>query len=482
MADILIIGGGVAGLSAGIFARLRGHRAVICERHAVPGGCLSTWERKGFHIDNCIHWLTGTNPHSGLYGLWKELGVLGGASVYKKPYLYVTGQGADSLALGRSLPGLHADMLAASPEDREEIDRFIRAVDTVQRFMGIAGAEHNERLGAGRTLAGLPGLVRYYGLSIAELSARFQSPLLRGFFTSFLPGDFGSLALIFVIANFCGNNADIPLGGSAEMARRMTERYEALGGTLLTRKEAVSLREEDGRTQVALFSDGSEQRADYIIVTLDPSRIFGRLLKEKMPKQLRQEYGRLTRFSACQCAFGLEAADAPFKGDYSLPLTGIFREKLKGERLILRNDDHEESYAPEGKALIQTMIYCGEPDAKGFIDLRRENRDEYKKKKQELGALTAEAISDHFPGLKNKLQLLDVWTPATYRRYVDSEIGSFMSFAMPKGRLPIKLKNRVPGRDRILLAGQWLQMPGGLPIAAATGRDAVEAIDRMERG
>ena len=115
-------------------------------------------------------------------------------------------------------------------------------------------------------------------------------------------------------------------------------------------------------------------------------------------------------------------------------------------------------------------------------DLRRENRDEYKKKKQELGALTAEAISDHFPGLKNKLQLLDVWTPATYRRYVDSEIGSFMSFAMPKGRLPIKLKNRVPGRDRILLAGQWLQMPGGLPIAAATGKDAVDAIDRMERG
>ena len=33
MAEIIIIGGGVAGLSAGIYAQLNGHKATIYEKH-----------------------------------------------------------------------------------------------------------------------------------------------------------------------------------------------------------------------------------------------------------------------------------------------------------------------------------------------------------------------------------------------------------------------------------------------------------------
>ena len=76
MAKILIIGGGVSGLSAGIYAQLNGHSAVVCEKHAVAGGNLTGWQRGEYHIDNCIHWLTGTNPASKSYKMWEDLGVL----------------------------------------------------------------------------------------------------------------------------------------------------------------------------------------------------------------------------------------------------------------------------------------------------------------------------------------------------------------------------------------------------------------------
>ena len=62
MSKIVIIGGGVAGLTAGICARLNGYDAVIFEKHRIAGGNLTGWDRGGFHIDNCVHWLTGTNP------------------------------------------------------------------------------------------------------------------------------------------------------------------------------------------------------------------------------------------------------------------------------------------------------------------------------------------------------------------------------------------------------------------------------------
>ena len=55
MARVIITGGGVSGLSAGIYARLSGHEAVIYEAHGVPGGNLTGWDRGGYHIDNCVH-------------------------------------------------------------------------------------------------------------------------------------------------------------------------------------------------------------------------------------------------------------------------------------------------------------------------------------------------------------------------------------------------------------------------------------------
>ena len=45
MAKIVIIGGGVSGLSAGIYAQLSGHEAVVCERQAMAGGNLTGWQR-----------------------------------------------------------------------------------------------------------------------------------------------------------------------------------------------------------------------------------------------------------------------------------------------------------------------------------------------------------------------------------------------------------------------------------------------------
>ena len=81
MAKILIIGGGVAGLSAGIYAQMNGHQATICERQKNTGGNLTGWQRGEYHIDNCIHWLTGTNPATDTYKIWKDLGALGNVDI-----------------------------------------------------------------------------------------------------------------------------------------------------------------------------------------------------------------------------------------------------------------------------------------------------------------------------------------------------------------------------------------------------------------
>ena len=53
MRKIIIIGAGIAGLSAGIYARKNGYDATIYEMHYLPGGMCTAWKRKGFTADSC---------------------------------------------------------------------------------------------------------------------------------------------------------------------------------------------------------------------------------------------------------------------------------------------------------------------------------------------------------------------------------------------------------------------------------------------
>ena len=144
MADILIIGGGVAGLSAGIYAQLDGHRAVICEKLPTAGGNLTGWRRGDCRIDNCIHWLTGTNPSSPIYRMWTDLGALGdGIEIHRGESLYTCEKDGETISLWRDLDRLERTMLAISPADRKEIHKMIRVIRAIQDFCSVGGTEHN---------------------------------------------------------------------------------------------------------------------------------------------------------------------------------------------------------------------------------------------------------------------------------------------------------------------------------------------------
>ncbi len=74
--SIIIIGAGIAGLSAGCYARMNGYDITIFELHSLPGGLCTAWERKGYTFDGCIHYLFGSGPGQPFYQTWVELGAV----------------------------------------------------------------------------------------------------------------------------------------------------------------------------------------------------------------------------------------------------------------------------------------------------------------------------------------------------------------------------------------------------------------------
>ena len=482
MKTVLIIGGGAAGLSAGIYAVQNGYRAVICEKQNIAGGSLSYWRRGGHHIDNCIHWLVGTNENTVMYKTWCELGVLGDADVHYKPYLYTSRFGGEKLSASRDIEKFQSDMLALSPSDEREIRSLIKAIKTLEGYFGIAGEKHDVKFSGKKLVGRLPNLLKYYNLSLEDLARRFRHPVIKDFIVSFMPSDFGSLALIFTIANFCGDNAGLPVGGSEAVAKRLMDRFLSLGGTIEYGKEASSVRTKGTKAVSVVFTDGTELFADHIILTVDPSVIFGKLIDCPMPSELASQYKELKRFSAVQCAFECDVPELPLEGEHTLCIPEELRSVLPGHHVNLRYEGHERSYSPKGKSLLQTMIYCDEKAATSYIEIKNNSEEEYANLKSKVAKALSGLIEKNYPFLDGKIRAVDVWTPATYHRIVGTQMGSFMSFAFSKHRIPKELKNDVPPFDNLMLAGQWLQSPGGLPIAVNSGKSAVMRILEKDGG
>ncbi|MBE6674129.1 MAG: NAD(P)/FAD-dependent oxidoreductase [Ruminococcaceae bacterium] len=482
MARILIIGGGVSGLSAGIYAQLSGHQAVICEKNHIVGGNLTGWQRGEYHIDNCIHWLTGTNPNSSTYKLWEELGVLGGIDIFQPDSLYTCEYKGERLSLYKDINRLEKEMLLKSATDKKEIISFISAIKAMQALCGIGGEAHNHKASRGELFASLPLILKYHKLSTGELSQRFTSPLIQRFISCFIGNDFSSLALICVFAHFCGENGGIPKGSSLAMAMRMANRFKELGGEILTDKEAVRIFHEGNRAYSVTFKDGSSYFADYIILTTDPKMTFEKLFDLPIPKSIDALYQnkRLFRFSSYHCAFACDTDKLPFTGDYSFEIPFKYRARLKASYLTIREFSHEKSFAPKDKSIIQAIVFCNEESSLEFIKLK-ENQEAYSELKKELSAIIEKIIIGQLPQLNSKLECIDCWTPATYKKFVNSEIGSYMSFAFGPRYLPLRASNRISGLNNVILATQWQQVPGGLPIAASGGKLAIETVNKLEK-
>jgi len=48
----------------------------VFEQHVSPGGVCTSWKRKGYIFDCCIHNLAGSGEASEFHRVWRELGAI----------------------------------------------------------------------------------------------------------------------------------------------------------------------------------------------------------------------------------------------------------------------------------------------------------------------------------------------------------------------------------------------------------------------
>ena len=129
---VTIIGGGLAGLAAGCYARASGFRTTIVEHGEALGGVCTSWQAGPYTIDGCIRWLT-CGPFERIY---QELGILPRVSLRKLDTLITYRSVPDdrSIAVTSDLERLRRELCDLAPEDAHEIGLLLEAARSVVRL------------------------------------------------------------------------------------------------------------------------------------------------------------------------------------------------------------------------------------------------------------------------------------------------------------------------------------------------------------
>lgn len=490
MKKILIVGGGIAGLTAGIEAASRGFESVIFERHSLVGGQCTGWDRAGYHIDGCIHWLTGTKDGTELNGLWRDVGALSDdVKIIQLDDFGKVDIGGKTVTLWKDLDRFERELIAMGPEDAKHVKELVRSIRAAQS-MPMPARVAPELLSPGALIKLVFAMVqsgnvmgKYASLTASQYAARYRNPILRQFFATRVPGGYSFSIFPFSYAVFSSGNGAIPSGGSREMALRMEKRYVSLGGHVVTNAEVEEIVIEGDTAVGVRLAGGKTERADYVIASCDVHLTLERLLKGKYPvREFEKRFSDPVSYnvpSSVQIALGVSADMTRY------PLINSFGCKpfTCGKTLIsgiaYKSFAYEPKFAPEGHTVLVLELGQDYFDY-DFWEPLAQGREAYRAEKERLAREVVLRMEERFPELAGKITALDVATPATYHRYTGAWRGAWMSFMPSPGSKGMMHSGKISGLLNFYLTGQWLLPPGGLPCAAMTGRFAVQRIAKKE--
>jgi phytoene dehydrogenase-like protein len=519
---MIIIGGGLGGLSTGVYARMNGYRTHIYEMHEIPGGCCTAWDRGDYTLDCCVSWLLGSGPGNQMHQIWLELGALQGKRMRNfDVFNVVRGRDGRAVYFYSDPDRLQAHLTDLAPADARQIKdycdglRALRKAVAVYPFLkpvALMGRWERWRMMAS-FLPFFNAIRKSMAVLMRDYAQRFTDPLLREAFNFILyekHPNFPVLPSYFQLASHANLSAGVPEGGSLGLARSIEQRYRRLGGEITYNARVDEILIEDDRAVGVRLSDGTERRADIVVSACDGHTTMMKLLGGRyLDDTYRRLYtetidepgmvfpGYVTLFLGLRRPFP--------EGDpcttYLLP--DEVASRLIGIRHPSINVQFRSCHYPELSPRDTTVIYAsyfadidpwrelhegpeqvtrarrGEP--MHTLPVRRSKA--YLAGKRQVRETLLDFVEERFPGVRDAVAVRDVSTPLTQVRYTGNYDGTVLGWQpfVDSGETMEKQVRRygpgLPGLANFYISGVWATT-GGLIRAAAAGRHVLHFVCR----
>jgi len=489
---VIVIGAGVSGLVAGVYARLAGFDVEMYESHTVVGGNCTGWNRKGYHIDGCIQWLTGTKNGTGVNKIWRTCGALSDDTpIYNTEKIATTIYEGKTYHLYSDVDRIERDFLEISPDDKVIIKKFIK---NIKRFKNL-NAPVDKPFEEMSIFGFLPLIWKLIKsgkpeketetMTIRDYIEEFKSPVIRQLLACVFPGEMPAYALFYSLGIRTSGDGGWPVGGSLAFMKRIQQRFEELGGKIHLGRAVDKIIVKDGvATGIRLKSDDSEIPADYIISAVDGEMLLRNFLENKYSDEyFKKRYYNEKDYLLLTGTYVSFGTTVDLSG-YPHNVFVKTKSPLQLNNTVLNNFNvkiynFDSKFTHEGKTVMAILLTENEFDY--WKSLKENTPEKYKEEKQRIADWAMEGIIDVFPELEGKFDMTDVATPLTFNRYCNSFRGAYMSF-IPYGNVKMEFhKGRIEGLKNLFLAGQGAIPVGGLPLAAIAGKFAVQRLIKADK-
>lgn len=489
--SVIIIGAGLAGLAAGVFAQINGYRSHVFEHAGQPGGVAAWWRREPYHIDGGIHFLMSHRPGSAIYELYQRLGTaepdtVVDLTVYGR---WVDEAGGAQVVISADLDQTAAELRRLSPADATAIESFFAGARAFQRAgafdVGMGDPpELAGRLDNLKMLWGMRRVLPYFAGKHSRTAARFagdlRDPVLADIFENLFLPEAPLWFLYMLFGLLAGGQLGLLTRGCEGFVRPIEARYRELGGQLRYNATVAKVLVEHDRAVGVRLEDGSEHRADAVISAADGRSTIFELLEGRYADaalQARYRDWRLIKPWA-MLSFGVarEFPGEPHFSAYRLaqPIaTGPSRADL----LAVRVFNYSSHFAPPGKAVIQPSF---EADWDYWEGLQRSDPAAYAAEKARVAQEVLGRLETHYPGIGSQVEMTDVATPFTTWRYTRNWRGAYMGWSPTASQMMTTLPRTLPGLGNFVMAGQWVVPGGGVPTCLLSGRDAVRILCKWD--
>ena len=511
--DAIIIGSGIGGLITGAYLAEEGVRVLICEQHQQPGGCFTSFKRKGYTFDGGIQ---GCEDGGVFLQLFRKFGLLDRLELKKSHFAIASPDfflRADSVA---DVGAFYRKLKNIYPHESDGIDRITRDAEACCNFMFAFQNMPNAMFTPWKdALLGFPSWYRAHSGAVKYAPEFFRNltTIMEDYFKQHVsdpdlyrflcqlsysgsPASFGLLFLTFLMDYYH------PMGGVQAIPDALAQFVTEHGGQMKYRTLVEEIIMEGDKAQGIRTEAGDIYRAPFIISNGDARRTYLKMLPpDAVPESYKQELRQSVvseSFFSLFLGVDIPPEEIPTRGCSHLlffpDYKGVDSEAYKKSGDwdldvytrspidINVNSIHDPALAPKGKSaiVIQTGAIAEFADNWGTKNGKRTKQ--YRALKEKVADRLIETAENVIPGLSKRIEVKLSGTPYTFERYTLNSGGASAGWTFhPQKAMNSGLKFFTgfnPPVKNLFQVGHWAMSPGGAPSGAITGRIVSEIVKR----
>lgn len=471
-ADVIVIGGGLAGLSTAALLAKSGKKVLLLEKNQRLGGYASSYSSHGHRFDIATQALGGCGKGGVIYAILAELAIADTIRFLscEPARMYYLPDGTTYAQHG-FLENQQQELKKDFPAYEREIERcFAVWRDLFTELEAIAGVP--AKAIAFQFARTFPQLARYSRSTVQQffdelvIPEALQIRLAARAGYCMLPLDRLSLVAFACTEMSFGSGAWMVEGGVSRLADVLRMAIVDMGGVVRTQTRATSLVSQEDRV-VAVVAGGERLSCEQVVLACDGSEL------------LREVAGIPERFIAKRD--NLERSGSYFISYYQVPEDAVHglapnieiwpqrESKVAGNEnvgvyylLIPSLVDRESAPKSYHSLCLSVPLAAGVSPPGAERRLIRRN-------------LEKEVIR-RFPALKGKLRFLFELAPEHLQVMTANPDGAAYGWAQTPGQAGIHRLGNKTSLSGLYLAGHWTMPGGGIAAVMTSGRLCARAV------